>query len=461
MWVCLNCEAENDPGHGLCNVCNVSRSERNKAASGSDGKPTGSAYTGGVIGVKSPASHGAGARLFAAISIYAAIAGGVIYFLQPAGQTLPQGGGGLPQAPTDQLVANETLERNQPTRQEEANYRAASGNVALLKSYVQECRICAFKGDADIEINRLEHEELAQREARIYADANRNLASLRAYLNSCNVCVFKFDAESEIARLQREELAQRETQTYFAAQGDIGRLRAYLGNCKICAFRDTALNGIRELEEEAERRNPKVTFEVKSNHPNSVLLSFYSMPGKLRQWPGGGQSYVIKDYDSHTYPLNCQAGEKICYGAWVEGNRLTPYWGAGHEGGEACQNCCLTCPARGSYSVVLEPKDAKVPVPTLTWQVQNRYPSSVDLVFYADARPHQWPGENQVYTLSDRNVRNIRIACQANENICYGAWPRGNPEGSGWGLGYNRRLSCSNCCWRCNGGETGTIPFDP
>jgi hypothetical protein len=68
-----------------------------------------------------------------------------------------------------------------------------------------------------------------------------------------------------------------------------------------------------------------LTWSFRNNHPNRVQLEFYSQH-RNASWPGGGRAYVLNDYDRHTFNLNCWRGEKICYGAWVDGN-ANEYWG--------------------------------------------------------------------------------------------------------------------------------------
>ena len=51
---------------------------------------------------------------------------------------------------------------------------------------------------------------------------------------------------------------------------------------------------------------------------------------------------IIKDYKVHEFKLNCIAGEKVCFGAWVRGNDKQ-YWGVGHHGRNKCTSCCYTC----------------------------------------------------------------------------------------------------------------------
>ena len=96
----------------------------------------------------------------------------------------------------------------------------------------------------------------------------------------------------------------------------------------------------------------ELVWRFKSEHPNAVNLEFYSQD-RNHAWPGGGEVYVIKDWDTHTYSLPCNDGEKICYGAWA--NESSSYWGAGYDGAEACDNCCAVCGDRELKTQVLKP----------------------------------------------------------------------------------------------------------
>ncbi len=80
---------------------------------------------------------------------------------------------------------------------------------------------------------------------------------------------------------------------------------------------------------------------VKSSHPNSVMIEFYSQD-RSHAWPGDGTAYVIKDWDFHEYSLECRSGEKICYGAWVQGDSSS-YWGTGKDDRDGCDSCCYIC----------------------------------------------------------------------------------------------------------------------
>ncbi len=78
-----------------------------------------------------------------------------------------------------------------------------------------------------------------------------------------------------------------------------------------------------------------------SDHPNRVQFELYSQE-RSHAWPGGGETYLLDDYDQHSVDIECQAGELICYGAWVDGDSNT-YWGSGLDDEESCDDCCFTC----------------------------------------------------------------------------------------------------------------------
>jgi hypothetical protein len=358
------------------------------------------------------------------------------------------------------------LERSNLAQQEQRTYNSARGNLSSLRSYVNSCQVCGFKTAAEEEIKKIERDESAKQEAQTYRSAGGNLAPLRTYVNSCQVCAFKSAAENDIRQLERNELTVQERSTYSSARGNIDLLRAYVRGCRICDFETAARNEISEMErlveEEARRRNPTVMFKIGSNHPNAVALSFHSAGDKSRVWPENGQVYILSDSNVHDYRLACEPGESICYGAWVNGGPLSPYWGAGYNGREGCRNCCFTCPTGETSPIVLEPRDAKRPTPSITWQVRSEAPYSVAVAFFSSTRPNRaWPGGDQVWVINDSELKSYKLTCMAGETICYGAWAFGNRMGAYWGVGSNRQHGCTSCCRVCNGGETDVIVLNP
>ncbi len=97
----------------------------------------------------------------------------------------------------------------------------------------------------------------------------------------------------------------------------------------------------------------ELVWRFKSEHPNAVNLEFYSQD-RNHTWPGSGDVYVIKDWDTHRYSLSCNDGEMICFGAWVR-NESSTYWGAGLDGTEACESCCFVCGHGETNTQVLKP----------------------------------------------------------------------------------------------------------
>jgi hypothetical protein len=86
----------------------------------------------------------------------------------------------------------------------------------------------------------------------------------------------------------------------------------------------------------------EMTWTMTSNYEYQVSVAFYSQD-RDHVWPGGDDSYVLKDSRAHSFTLSCHRGEKICYGAWPTGGRSTTYWGVGRNNRQHCSNCCYTC----------------------------------------------------------------------------------------------------------------------
>jgi hypothetical protein len=95
-----------------------------------------------------------------------------------------------------------------------------------------------------------------------------------------------------------------------------------------------------------------VTFVMKNNHPNAVEVELYSQD-RNHVWPGGGEVYILDDGEAKTMALSCNEGEKICYGAWISGDKST-YWGTGSANGETCTDCCYTCTGGNTEEINLD-----------------------------------------------------------------------------------------------------------
>ena len=95
----------------------------------------------------------------------------------------------------------------------------------------------------------------------------------------------------------------------------------------------------------------EVTFMMRNNHPNALEVELYSQD-RNHVWPGGGEVYVLDDGETKQMPLTCKEGEKICYGAWIQGDQET-YWGVGPSNEQACEDCCYTCTGGATETIDL------------------------------------------------------------------------------------------------------------
>jgi hypothetical protein len=84
-----------------------------------------------------------------------------------------------------------------------------------------------------------------------------------------------------------------------------------------------------------------VTFIMKNSHQFRVQVELYSQD-RNHVWPGNNKVYILDDEETKRIPLSCNEGEKICYGAWVDGDAST-YWGVGPNDKEQCEDCCSIC----------------------------------------------------------------------------------------------------------------------
>jgi hypothetical protein len=85
----------------------------------------------------------------------------------------------------------------------------------------------------------------------------------------------------------------------------------------------------------------EMTWTITSKYQYKVQVAFYSRT-RSHLWPANGQAWGLDDYAPHQFTLSCNAGEKICYGAWATGDATT-YWGVGLDGKQYCSNCCSIC----------------------------------------------------------------------------------------------------------------------
>lgn len=88
-------------------------------------------------------------------------------------------------------------------------------------------------------------------------------------------------------------------------------------------------------------RAEEMRFRFTSHAPSPVLVKLFSSD-RLKHWPDDGSLFLLADSSPKKFTITCEAGERICYGAWVEGDIAT-FWGAGDEGKQDCDDCCRIC----------------------------------------------------------------------------------------------------------------------
>jgi hypothetical protein len=95
----------------------------------------------------------------------------------------------------------------------------------------------------------------------------------------------------------------------------------------------------------------EVTFIMKNSHQFRVQVELYSQD-RNHVWPGNNKVYILDDEETKRIPLSCNEGEKICYGAWVDGDAST-YWGVGPNDKQQCEDCCYVCQGGNTETINL------------------------------------------------------------------------------------------------------------
>jgi hypothetical protein len=91
----------------------------------------------------------------------------------------------------------------------------------------------------------------------------------------------------------------------------------------------------------------------------------------------------------------------------------------------------------------------------MTWNIKNSSTSNVELKFFAQGRKKAWPPEaGNIFAFKPGESRDLTIqGCIEKEQICYGAWVAGQPNGKYWGVGSDGKQGCQGCCHSCKGGK--------
>jgi tetratricopeptide (TPR) repeat protein len=102
---------------------------------------------------------------------------------------------------------------------------------------------------------------------------------------------------------------------------------------------------------------------------------------------------------------------------------------------------------------------AETPKTNLYWSLSKEHDATISVSFYSEARAYEWPGNRQVWLLENSSQKyTFNLSCNKGENICFGAWERGAPD-TYWGVGRDRKFSCTNCCHVCDGSTVQNVKF--
>lgn len=110
------------------------------------------------------------------------------------------------------------------------------------------------------------------------------------------------------------------------------------------------------------------TFRFINDSDRPLALKLFSRAESLREWPAKTKSYSLRPDGAAVQELriDCEEGERICWGAWMRvetvsgtvggggkrDTRITRYSiGAGERGLRECQHCCSICQDGGTSPV--------------------------------------------------------------------------------------------------------------
>ena len=94
---------------------------------------------------------------------------------------------------------------------------------------------------------------------------------------------------------------------------------------------------------------------VRNGSGSAIAVEVFSQD-RREVWPGGDQVWLFEAGQKKTVPVACEAGEHICYGAWVNGNDKMS-WGVGPDGAYDCKGCCLVCADSGIETIDVPPRE--------------------------------------------------------------------------------------------------------
>ncbi|MET2829909.1 hypothetical protein ABVQ20_23320 [Mesorhizobium shangrilense] len=94
-----------------------------------------------------------------------------------------------------------------------------------------------------------------------------------------------------------------------------------------------------------------MAFFVKNKRTEAVAVELFSHDRET-VWPGNDKVFLIDPSSRKSIPISCNAGERICYGAWVNGNDSISA-GVGPDNDQPCDTCCFTCVEHSTETIDL------------------------------------------------------------------------------------------------------------
>jgi hypothetical protein len=92
-------------------------------------------------------------------------------------------------------------------------------------------------------------------------------------------------------------------------------------------------------------------FVLENEHSRAVVVELH---GKETVWPGDDKVYLIDPGAIKEVTISCTPGERICYGAWINGNDAIAF-GVGPDNDRTCHDCCSICVAHTMETIDLTP----------------------------------------------------------------------------------------------------------
>ncbi len=90
---------------------------------------------------------------------------------------------------------------------------------------------------------------------------------------------------------------------------------------------------------------------VKNQRSDGVALELFSRD-RDTVWPGGDKVFLLDSRARKSVPISCNQGERLCWGAWVNGNdRLSA--GVGPDNDQPCDTCCFICVEHSTETIDL------------------------------------------------------------------------------------------------------------